>query len=103
NVAATVSLGEALTLRQLTFHPAAVVSGESVEFTLKLAPRKPSRLKDLALLIYSEYGVRIAVLDLRQGGVRDVALRDAPLLVKGSIRALPLVEGDYRIGLFIAS
>jgi lipopolysaccharide transport system ATP-binding protein len=103
SASATVSLGAALTLRQLTFHPAAVVSGEPVDFMLEVAPRKPSRLKELALLIYSEYGARVAVLDLRQEGVRDVALRDASLLLKGSIRTLPLVEGAYRIGLFIAT
>ncbi|MBI3877334.1 MAG: hypothetical protein HY300_15485, partial [Verrucomicrobia bacterium] len=47
----------------------------------------------------SVYGTRVAVLDLR--GREPVSLQKGRThRVTGTIHAFPLVEGDYRIGLF---
>ena len=44
----------------------------------------------------------MAILDLRPHGVINLSLTPSePLVIKGTIRALPLVEGDYSVGLYL--
>ena len=98
-----VPLGKDLFLHQLKFSPSAIVSGQPVDFVLELISCRELRLKELALILFSNYGSRVAVMDLRQCGLRDLALGTESLLVEGTLRNLPLVEGDYRIGLYLAT
>jgi lipopolysaccharide transport system ATP-binding protein len=96
-----LSLGPDLVLRRFDFSPTHVSSGDSIAFSLELSPRKPTRLHDMALVIYSEYGPRVAVIDLRQKDIRDLQLGDRSLVIDGTIAALPLVEGGYRVGFYL--
>ncbi len=98
-----ISLGRKLLLRCLSFVPGTVMSGESVDFRLELLSREPVRLRQAAILIFSELGARVAVLDFRQIGLRDIEVSEMGSVVEGRIHALPLVEGDYRIGLYLAT
>ena len=98
-----VPFGKKLLLRCLSFTPEIVVSGKSADFRVEFLSREPVRLRGAAILIYTELGTRIAVIDLRQTGLRDIEVCETGLMVEGRIHALPLVEGDYRIGLYIAT
>lgn len=96
------SLGEALTLKSLKFSPNPVVSGNDVEFNLRIHPDVDTTIFDLQILIYSIYGVRVGIIDLRQPNGKPYLLqKQKPLEITGKIKRLPLVEGDYRIGLYI--
>ena len=95
-----IPLGRTLELRAMDFTPNPVTSGQSLDFALELSAKDDTSLTHLAVLIYSVYGTRVAILDLR--GREAVALKKGrPHRVTGTIRAFPLVEGDYRVGLFV--
>ena len=72
------SLGPALKLGRLEIDPSPVTSGAPLSLTIQLIPDSAISIKEIALLIYSEYGERVAVLDLRQHGLRNLLLEDDP-------------------------
>ncbi|MGC8744908.1 MAG: ABC transporter ATP-binding protein [Verrucomicrobiia bacterium] len=96
------SLGENFTLNLLKFSPNPIVSGSDVEFQLKINPEVNTTIFDLQILIYSIYGVRVGIIDLRQPDGKPYILeKNKPLEITGKIKSLPLVEGDYRIGIYL--
>lgn len=97
----SVPLGGLLELRKLEFTPQPVVSGQDLHFTCELASRESLRLMDLHLIIMSGLGVRVAIVDLRHPEGIPHQLRPGELLrFNGVLKNLPLVEGEYRVGLF---
>jgi len=97
------TLGPTLRLGRLKIDPSPVTTGEPLSLTIQLVPRSVTSVKEIALLLYSEYGARVAVLDLRQHGLRNLILDDEPFEFQVHIRRLPLVEGKYRLGFYIAT
>jgi lipopolysaccharide transport system ATP-binding protein len=97
------ALGPTLRLGRLEIDPSPVTSGEPLVLTIQLVPHSATSLKEIALLVYSEFGARIAVLDLRQHGLRNLILRGGPFEFQVHIPHLPLVEGKYRLGFYIAT
>jgi lipopolysaccharide transport system ATP-binding protein len=97
------ALGPTLRLGRLEIDPSPVTSGEPLSLTIQLVPHSATSVKEIALLLYSEYGERIAVLDLRQHGLRNLILHAAPFDFQVHIPHLPLVEGKYRLGFYIAT
>jgi lipopolysaccharide transport system ATP-binding protein len=98
-----ISLGRDLRMTRLAVRPTTINSGDPVTFEMQLTPVRPIVLKEFALLLYSDFGVRLAVLDVRDCGPLNIGLTDAVLNVELSIKQLPLIEGDYRIGFAIAT
>jgi len=96
-----VKLGPVLALTRLIFNPNPVSSGKPVEFTLELEAKANVRLNEMAILIFSNLGVRISILDLRPHGISNLHLKASRLALRGVIHSLPLVEGDYPVGLFV--
>lgn len=95
-------LGGVFTLNGLRFSPNPVTSGSDVNFHLRIEPKKETSIFDLQILIYSVYGVRVGIIDLRKpDGKPYVLSKSNPLEINGKIKSLPLVEGDYRIGLYV--
>lgn len=98
---ASMPLGGGLKLGSLEFSPAAIENGASLQFELTLTAEQPTILNELSLLVYSWQQIRVALLDLRHLDL-PVALRAGESWhVSGTIKSLPLVEGDYSIGLFV--
>jgi len=100
-----IKLGPELTLVCLRFNPNPVVSNQPADFFFEFAtpPKVNIRLNDMAILVYSSLGVRVAVLDLRPHGIANLSINSSNLIIQGTIRSLPLVEGDYQIGLYLDS
>src|SRR6185369_12190254 len=63
--AGPVPLGPSLDLLRLEIAPNPVVSGGEADFTLELRARGATKLAGLAVLVYSQLEMRIAILDLR--------------------------------------
>jgi len=95
-----VRLGPDLLLRRFEFTPNPVECGSGAEFTIELDGKRPSRVDALTILIYSSLGVRVAVLDLRQGSSFSLDGLN-PLTIRGSVKSLSLVEGVYSAGLYV--
>ncbi|MCX8157193.1 MAG: ABC transporter ATP-binding protein [Verrucomicrobiae bacterium] len=96
-----VVLGPSLVLERLVMTPNPVVSGQEVSFEVEIKAAQAARLTDFQLLLFSALGVRVAMVDLRQVNGHGYTLQSGQRLVlNGRIRRLPLVEGDYRVGVF---
>jgi lipopolysaccharide transport system ATP-binding protein len=96
-----LALGEGLELLALELSPNPLTSGGPVRFRLELRARSATRTAELAMLLQSAAGGRVAVLDFRGCGVpRTLAAGDSWEL-SGEILSLPLVEGDYSVGLYL--
>ena len=99
----TGALGPALTARELELNPHTICAGGPMRLLFQLVPKEPTVIRELAVLIYSEYGVRVAVLDLRREAVCPLTLRDAPISFDICLDHIPLVEGDYRLGFYLVT
>jgi hypothetical protein len=97
-----IPLGQSLELRRLSLQPSPVGSGAPLKFALEIFPKRSTRLYGPALLFYSVYGSRVAILDLRLPGNPYSLEEGRPLRLRGTVKSLPLVEGDYRVGLHVA-
>ena len=93
-------LSPTLTLTRFTFTPNPVDSGGKLKFKIEIANSDPEILDALVILIYSLSGTRVAILDLRK--IRfPFHLNKERLNIEGIIKTLPLVEGEYQIGLYL--
>ncbi len=97
-----VRAGDAIHLLSLAFTPNPCRTFNELQFTLTLDCGASARLSDLSLLIYARDGTRVAILDLRESGTL-YNLRSGINTVKGLIKPLLLVAGEYNIGLYIKS
>ena len=100
---ARVTVGDSLIFERLSFGPPKLCSGDPVKFRIEMTARKSTRIKELAMLIFSEFGARIAILDFRVFGLFSIAIGEGPFPISGQIQALPLVEGLYRVGLWVVT
>jgi lipopolysaccharide transport system ATP-binding protein len=94
-------LTEHLELQSFSFSPNPVTSGSPVAFEIQFCSRERVRLDELAILIYTSHGKRGAILDLRDSDASGHLADSGTARIVGNIKALPLVEGDYRVGLYI--
>jgi lipopolysaccharide transport system ATP-binding protein len=94
-------LSPTLTLDLLSIESNAIVSGASLTYLLQLSSVEPVELAEIAILLYSGLGTRIAILDLRTTTRGYRFGPGQPLKLRGRIHSLPLVEGDYSLGLYV--
>lgn len=90
-----------LTHIQLSAMPGSPIGSHRFQLNLDLTRRQ--RISDLAILIYSDTGVRIAVADLRDQLALPVFLDFGQTFIEGEITLLDLVEISYDIGIYICS
>ncbi len=96
-----IVLRDKLIVREFEFTPNPVVSGTPTEFLLKLSATEELRLDEVAVLVYTSHGRRLAILDLRR---REQPYRldsSSSETISGTIQSFPLVEGEYQIGLYL--
>jgi lipopolysaccharide transport system ATP-binding protein len=102
----SINLGPALRVVNLVSHPSGVRSGDPWSVDIEIAALEKTVIKEITVLIYSEFGTRVVIFDLRQQGLFDLpvdpgASNNAHFSI--SVDSLPLVPGDYRVGLHIAT
>lgn len=93
-------IDKCLQLVELRCEPDVVPSGSSTRIILSLRAPVPNVVDELALLVYASSGERVAILDLRQPGGGQRLDRDATITWEVSVQSLPLVEGEYSLGVF---
>ena len=90
-----------LSLDLLSFSPNPVASGESLTFNLELSSSGPTQATEIAILIFSQLGTRVAIIDLRSNRHEYRFDAGRPLKLRGKVCSLPFVEGDYAVGLYL--
>jgi lipopolysaccharide transport system ATP-binding protein len=88
-----------LDLTRFEMLPAPLESGGRLEFNLRVTARATTVLRHLTLLFYSLQEARLAIVDLRSAGFPRTIAAGESSSVNGWIKSVPLVEGEYRIGL----
>ncbi len=96
-------ISAALELRRFDLTPNPALTGATVGFSVTFAAVQAIKVRELVLLIYSSLETRLAIIDLRSSGLPVSLSPGQEWAVKGQILKLPLVEGDYRFGLWVAS
>ena len=96
-----IKCGPDVQLTRLEFSPNLVVSKCSTDFVVELLAIRAVTISAIALLVYSALGERVAILDLRQADGMFALDRSALLLIEGTVKSLPLVEGVYSVGIYL--
>jgi lipopolysaccharide transport system ATP-binding protein len=96
-------LHEGLILERLCMSSSYIRSGDSVDIRIEFKAEASGQLYECAVLFYSTKGQRIATVDTRESGLLPFRYEDGKFSLIVQISALPLVEGDFTIGLFLAS
>jgi lipopolysaccharide transport system ATP-binding protein len=94
-------LGSNLILKRFEFSPNPVISGRPQNFNLVVESISKEIIDSIVLLIYSRLGIRVAILDLRTHNYPLHVDGGSQFEINGLIKSLPLVEGDYNIGIFV--
>jgi lipopolysaccharide transport system ATP-binding protein len=97
----SLSMGEALTLESISFSPDPVVSGGALRFRLVFRAEKSVVFREVILLIDWFRGARVALLDLTSPEMPVTLTSGQHWNVDGVIKSMPLVEGDYSVGLWV--
>ena len=93
----TLSQGAELTRFGFAANPAE--SGAPASFHVELKTSKRTRIEELAVLLHDTLNRRLGVIDFRTAGGPYLTHGDEPFRVAAHLSSLPLVEGEYRIGL----
>lgn len=94
-------LSPSVALESISFGRELVRVGGRIRFSLELSSLDPCSTHDLSILVYTSYGTRVGVIDLHSA-YRELTFGPGHNLVLGGwIRRLPLIEGDYSVGLRI--
>ena len=103
SLAAPVPLGPHLQVLRYEVAPNPIVSGGTLRFSVTLGATADVKLGEVALLVYSPFETRVAVVDLRSAGLPAAVGTGRSWSAEGTIAQLNLVEGDYRFGLWVSS
>jgi len=97
-------LTDRLSIESFSLSPASAQTGDDIDFELILNAGTPVNIYDLSILFYNKFDMRIAIVDLRKNG-ENMHFGDVKntLSVHGRIHAIPLIESEYKIGLFVNS
>jgi lipopolysaccharide transport system ATP-binding protein len=96
-----IHLSPMLELRKFEFSPNPVKNGEKQDFHLEFWSAQAARIEAVTILIYSHLGMRVAIMDLRRPSLAFQMDGLNSLNITGQVQCLPLVEGQYRVGLYV--
>lgn len=97
-----IRLNEQIELDRISFDPSSVLVGEEQAIKLEFVTHKATTLTELAILIYSEGGIRVAIVDCR--GSLPVRLKAGEAAIFTTrIARMPLIPAQYPVGLYLAT
>ena len=98
-----VELGPSLLLERFQFASGEAEDRAPASLSIRLVPKRPTTIREMAVLVYSENGVRVALLDLRRRGFLRASRRSDPFELAIRVNTAPLVEGHYRLGIYVST
>jgi lipopolysaccharide transport system ATP-binding protein len=90
-----------LTIKKILLEPKMIESNQVVRYSIQIHSNKDDLINSLGILIYNQLEQRIAIIDLRSEKQNYNIKENQILTIEGVIKQLPLVEGCYKIGVFI--
>jgi lipopolysaccharide transport system ATP-binding protein len=96
-----VLVGRGLRLRKLEFFPRMFPSGGRTTAQITFWADSQTTIESVCILIYSLMDTRVAILDLRSGTGPHKLSEGTGIQIEVDISKVPLVEGEYKIGLHI--
>ena len=97
------TIRDGLALRGARVVPRSVRTGDPLILEFVFLAEIVGQLRECAILIYSAKKFRVAVIDIRESGTLPVRFEKGCFEVRAQIAALPLVEGVYTLGLYLAT
>jgi ABC-type polysaccharide/polyol phosphate transport system ATPase subunit len=98
-----IPLSHGMQVVQFGFDPSPAETGRPASFCIEIDASAPVRIDELMVLVHDGLNRRVAVIDFRQSGAPYRANGRDRLRLTARLQSLPLVEGEYRIGLSIRS
>lgn len=92
-----------LSLNPIRCTPSWIRSGGTLTIAIHLAVQDQCQLYDAALLIYTQSGIRVGVIDLKSHIPIGKTLRQDNLILNIEVRHIILVEGTYYLGIYLNS
>lgn len=74
-----------------------------VDFEITFSSPSINCFNEVAILVYNHLQERIGIVDLRHADLRERSSRNKVFTIKGSIKSIPLIEGNYQLGLYVSS
>lgn len=99
----TVSVTHGMELKNMQFNLNVASGSNELEFSITVSQTSVNVLSGFALLIYNSLNERVAIVDLRSAELFNVSSSRQTYQITGKINSLPVVEGHYDIGVYIAS
>lgn len=101
NVQSALKLGDSLVFHGIEINGEVARAGAPCEIKLSFEALGDGLMTDCSVLIASEWGVRIGLIDLRQFGFAPRKYNRGPFAFTIRIENLHLVEGQYSLGLAV--
>jgi lipopolysaccharide transport system ATP-binding protein len=100
---ADYKLNDAVRLKEFWVSSNDVEVFSELQFRIRLHSESPNPLSGLALLFFNAYQERVAIVDLRNTDLFKVSKIKSEIEVSLKIDSMPLIEGDYNVGLYVES
>ncbi|WP_017292541.1 ABC transporter ATP-binding protein [Geminocystis herdmanii] len=98
-----LKISKSLKINLFSISPNPIETGQSLDFCVEFSSENKIKIAEVAILVYSILGTRVSIIDLRNHHLLSKVESENSLKISGSIKELPLVEGEYNIGLYIVS
>ena len=94
----SIRLSPDLELLRFGFNPNPVPSGGPATFEIELKAERPMKFDEVAAFLHDSLGRLVGIIDLRQPSGLHEARPGRNLRLRADFSAIPLVEGEYRVG-----
>lgn len=96
-------LNDTCSLERFSIGHGDVESMTDFDFKVVVSSTEINCISEMSLLFYNELQERVAIVDLRDEMLFSISGKSNRLIIDGTIRDIPFVEGKYTAGLYIAS
>lgn len=96
-------VSDELVIERLECTPEHPVSGTDLQVRIVLKCDRATEIFEAAVLLYTSAGQRVGIVDLRRDALLPRKVTDGLLTITIDVRKLPLVDGDYTIGLYVVT
>jgi ABC-type polysaccharide/polyol phosphate transport system ATPase subunit len=97
------AIQKGLVLERVQIDPSAIRTGDAADLEFAFRAERGGQIRECGVLIYSVKGFRVALVDIRECGGLPFKFEVGYFAIRARIPAIPLVEGDYTVGLWLVA